>query len=143
MSYIEAVELVGIAAFAVCGAMPAIDKGADVFGVLFLAVVTALGGGVIRDMMLGYLPPRMFTSYAYICVALVTAFIVFLDAYKRRDYYMVDHSVCGIAVYDLDKSVRSGTGMTYNYAVLKKKLPVTVIHPDHALRIDNNQQEHS
>ena len=87
MSYIEAVELVGIAAFAVCGAMPAIDKGADVFGVLFLAVVTALGGGVIRDMMLGYLPPRMFTSYAYICVALVTAFIVFLDAYKRRESY--------------------------------------------------------
>lgn len=52
------------------------------------------------------------------------------DAYKRRDYYMVDRSVCGIAVYDLDKSIRSGTGMTYNYAVLKKKLPVTVIHPD-------------
>ena len=51
------------------------------------------------------------------------------DAYKKRDYYMVDHSVCGIAVYDLDKSVRSGTGMTYNYAVLKRKLPVTVIHP--------------
>lgn len=65
------------------------------------------------------------------------------DAYKRRDYYMVDHSVCGIAVYDLDKSVRSGTGMTYNYAVLKKKLPVTVIHPDHALLIDNNKREHS
>ena len=31
------------------------------------------------------------------------------DAYKRRDYYMVDHSVCGIAVYDLDKTIRSGT----------------------------------
>lgn len=52
------------------------------------------------------------------------------DAYKKRDYYMVDHSVCGIAVYDLNKSIRSGTGMTYNYAVLKKKLPVTAIHPD-------------
>ena len=52
------------------------------------------------------------------------------DAYKRRDYYMVDRSVCGITVYDLDKSIRSGTGMTYNYAALKKKLPVTVIHPD-------------
>lgn len=36
------------------------------------------------------------------------------DAYKKRDYYMVDHSICGIAVYDLDKSVRSGTGMTYH-----------------------------
>lgn len=52
------------------------------------------------------------------------------DAYKRRDYYMVDRSDCGIAVYDLDRSVRSGTGMTYNYATKKKQLPVTVIHPD-------------
>ena len=52
------------------------------------------------------------------------------DAYKKRDYYMVDRSVCGIAVYDLDKSVRSVTGITYNYAVLKKKLPMTVIRPD-------------
>lgn len=54
------------------------------------------------------------------------------DAYKKRDYYMVDQSTCGIAVYDLDKSVRSGTGMTYNYAALKKRLPVTLIHPDTA-----------
>ena len=52
------------------------------------------------------------------------------NAINAWDYYMVDRSVCGIAVYDLDKSIRSGTGMTYNYAVLKKKLPVTVIHPD-------------
>ena len=54
------------------------------------------------------------------------------DAYKKRDYYMVDRSVCGIAVYDLNRSIRSGTGVTYNYAALKKKLPVTVIHPDTA-----------
>ena len=39
-------------------------------------------------------------------------------------------SVCGLAVYDLDKSIRSSTGMTYNYAALKRKLQVTVIHPD-------------
>ena len=45
---------------------------------------------------------------------------------------MVNRSICGIAVYDLDKSIRSGTRMTYNYAVLKKKLPVTVIHPGNA-----------
>ena len=43
---------------------------------------------------------------------------------------MVNRSICRIAVYDLGKSIRSGTGMTYNFAVLKKKLPVTVISPD-------------
>ena len=45
---------------------------------------------------------------------------------------MVNHSICGIAVYDLDKSIRSGTGMTYNYAMLKKKIPVSIICPDTA-----------
>lgn len=62
------------------------------------------------------------------------------DAYKKRDYYMVDRSSCGIAVYDLDKSIRSGTGMTFNYAALKKKLPVTLIHPDTATKtiLQNN-----
>lgn len=54
------------------------------------------------------------------------------DAYRKRNYYMVDRSCCGIAVYDLDKSIRSGTGMTYNYAVLKKRLPAMLIHPDTA-----------
>lgn len=54
------------------------------------------------------------------------------DAYKRRDYYMVDHSCCGIAVYDQDRTIRSGTGMTVNYAAKKKDMPVIFIHPDTA-----------
>lgn len=57
------------------------------------------------------------------------------DAYKKRDYHMVDHSTCGIVVYDLDKSIRSGTGMTFNYATKKKQLPMIVIHPDTAEKI--------
>lgn len=54
------------------------------------------------------------------------------DAYKLRDYFMVDQCSCGIAVYDNDRSIRSGTGMTINYAVKKKKMPVSFIHPDTA-----------
>ena len=82
-----AFELIGVAASAVSGAMVAIDKKADVFGVLFLAVITALGGGLLRDMMLGHLPPRMFTSFIYIALALACALVVFLDAYMRREKY--------------------------------------------------------
>ena len=54
------------------------------------------------------------------------------DAYKQRNYYIVDHSAFGIAVYDQDRSIRSGTGMTVNYASKKKGLPITLIHPDTA-----------
>ncbi len=80
-------ELIGVAAFAISGAMTAMEKRADVFGVIFLAVTTALGGGIIRDILLGELPPRMFTSYTYVLVAVIAALIVFADAYARRDKY--------------------------------------------------------
>ena len=46
-------ELIGVAAFAISGAMTAMEKKADMFGVVFLAVTTALGGGIIRDVLLG------------------------------------------------------------------------------------------
>ena len=49
--------------------------------------------------------------------------------YKKRNYYMVDHADCLLAVYDNDCSIRSGTGLTVNYAK-KKNLPITLIHPD-------------
>lgn len=80
-------EFIGVAAFAVSGAMTAMEKKADVFGVIFLAVTTALGGGIIRDVLLGELPPKMFTSYTYILVAVFAAVLVFTDAYVRRDKY--------------------------------------------------------
>ncbi len=80
-------EFIGIAAFAISGAMAAIDREADIFGVLFLAVITALGGGVLRDMMLGHFPPSMFASYAYILTAVICALAVFVDAYVRQESY--------------------------------------------------------
>ena len=80
-------ELIGAAAFAVSGAMAALEHEADIFGVIFLAVVTALGGGVIRDLLLGVTPPKMFVSYVYLAVAAVAALVVFADAYIRREKY--------------------------------------------------------
>lgn len=84
-----ALELIGVAAFAVSGAMAAIKKRADIFGVIFLAVTTALGGGVIRDILLGSLPPKMFVSYAYFAVAAAAALAVFADSYIRREKYLM------------------------------------------------------
>ena len=81
-------ELLGTASFAVAGAMIGIEKKADIFGVLFLAIIASLGGGVIRDVLLGHLPPRMFTSYIYIAIAVVSAAIVFIDAYTKREKYL-------------------------------------------------------
>ena len=80
-------ELIGTAAFAISGAMIAVDKGADIFGVLFLSLITALGGGVIRDALLGNTPPMMFTSYVYVTVALLCGLLIFAIAYTNIERY--------------------------------------------------------
>lgn len=80
-------ELIGTAAFAISGAMVALERRLDVFGVLFLGLTTALGGGCIRDVLLGQTPPQMFRSPDYVVAALLTALTVFLLAYFGREKY--------------------------------------------------------
>ena len=63
-------DLIGIFAFAVSGALMAIGRDYDVVGIAILAVVTALGGGIIRDLVLGDTPPPAFTRWQYLVLAL-------------------------------------------------------------------------
>ena len=94
MTFFMVCEWLGTAAFAVSGAMVAIDKGMDLFGVIFLAMVTALGGGTLRDVLIGHFPPRMFTNYQYLTLAVVCALAVFLlaDVFKER-YVKSEHGI--------------------------------------------------
>ena len=80
-------EMIGTVAFAVSGAMVAIKKKVDIFGVLVLSAVTALGGGIIRDVIIGSFPPRMFSDYRYVLAALAVALLVFCVAYIFRNAY--------------------------------------------------------
>ncbi len=77
-------ELVGAVAFAFSGAMVGIEKRMDVFGVWLLAITTAVGGGMLRDLLLGNVPPVMFRNPLYVAVATATALLVFLVAYLGR-----------------------------------------------------------
>ena len=80
------IENIGVIAFSVAGAMIAIDKEADIAGVLILALTTAFGGGIMRDILLGYIPPRFFTEYYIeIAISLTSAIVVFIfaSAYKK------------------------------------------------------------
>jgi len=76
-------EILGTVAFAVSGAFVAIGKKMDIFGVAVLGLTTALGGGVIRDLILGVTPPVMFRTPSYAFLAVVTAVIVFIPAVRR------------------------------------------------------------
>ena len=74
-------ELVGTVAFAISGAITALGADLDLFGVIALGVVTATGGGVFRDIVLGSFPPEAFVNPMYVAVAAATSLIVFLVVY--------------------------------------------------------------
>ncbi|MBR3768284.1 MAG: trimeric intracellular cation channel family protein [Clostridia bacterium] len=73
-------ELIGTCAFAVSGAVLGITKRFDIFGVIFSGIITALGGGTIRDILLGNLPPAMFKNYIYLIFAVATCILTFVTA---------------------------------------------------------------
>ncbi len=73
-------ELIGTCAFAISGAVLGITKRFDIFGVIFCGIITALGGGTIRDILLGNLPPAMFKNYIYLIFAVITCLLTFIIA---------------------------------------------------------------
>ena len=81
--FLLVIELLGTLAFAASGAMTGIRKNMDLFGVCILALTTAVGGGVIRDVILGNTPPATFQNPIYATVALITALVLFLPGLRR------------------------------------------------------------
>ena len=84
----QILEHVGVLAFAISGALVAIDNETDIFGVIFLSFITSFGGGIIRDLCLGLPVPLFFTpNYtSLLLVCLVTSLAVFFFAmlFKNR-----------------------------------------------------------
>lgn len=72
------VEIIGTIAFASSGAMVAVRKRLDLFGIIVLGVITAVGGGMLRDLMIGNIPPNMFRNPIYVLAAFLTVLVLFL-----------------------------------------------------------------
>ena len=81
---LDLVDLIGTIAFAVSGASVGIDHGMDLLGVNVLAVTTACGGGLLRDIIIGNIPPRMFQNPFYVGVAVLVANAVFIPMYLHQ-----------------------------------------------------------
>ena len=81
--FIFILELIGTVAFASSGAMIAIEKKMDIFGVNVLGATTAVGGGIMRDIILGLTPPGAFSHPDYVLVAALTSTILFVIAYAK------------------------------------------------------------
>lgn len=80
---LNVLSAIGVVAFSVAGALVAIDHRVDMFGVVTLAAITSFGGGLTRDLLMGKLPPTLFTDRVYLVLAgvsVLTALIVFTVA---------------------------------------------------------------
>ena len=84
INLITIIESIGIIAFAVTGAIVAIKKGFDIFGIIVLGVMTAVGGGALRDIILGITPPFMFQNPIYVIIAFLTSCLTFLAVRTLR-----------------------------------------------------------
>jgi uncharacterized membrane protein YeiH len=91
---LQALDLVGVFVFALSGAALALDKRLDLFGVLVLAVVTALGGGIVRDVCIGAVPPAAFSGSRYLVVAVGAGAVAFLFARQ------MEKVVRGVLLFD-------------------------------------------
>lgn len=90
---LQIINIVGIISFAAAGAMIAIDKETDLFGVIFLSLITCFGGGILRDMIAGHeigrMLPAFFTELKMeIIVCVCTAFVVFWLAFLLKERYV-------------------------------------------------------
>ncbi|NLW52247.1 MAG: trimeric intracellular cation channel family protein [Tissierellia bacterium] len=83
--FIFRLEILGVIAFAVTGALDAIDSKMDLLGVIILGVTTSVGGGIIRDLVLGINPPKSFVNPIYIYIATISSLLTFAWTYYKRN----------------------------------------------------------
>ncbi|MBP5621528.1 MAG: trimeric intracellular cation channel family protein [Thermoguttaceae bacterium] len=85
-------EIVGTVAFAISGAVVGIQKKMDIFGVCILGLTTAVGGGVLRDLILNISPPAAFLNPSFTLISILVSILTFIPAfrnaleYNRRTY---------------------------------------------------------
>lgn len=77
MTLLYTLDMLGTAAFAASGALAGVRRDMDIFGVMVLGLVTATGGGTLRDLLLGDTPPFIFKDENYLYLSLIIALLVF------------------------------------------------------------------
>ena len=109
-------DLAGVFVFALSGALAAVRARLDLFGVIVVAAVTALGGGVLRDTLLGENPPYSLRHEPYLIVPVVAAGVVFRwhpqVARLRKPVLVLDAAGLGLfTVTGTQRSLEAGLGV--------------------------------
>ncbi|HUS79657.1 MAG TPA: trimeric intracellular cation channel family protein [Armatimonadota bacterium] len=98
---LQLLDYLGTFAFGLSGAMVGVRKQMDVFGVVVLATVTAIGGGTARDVMIGRAPTFWMTDPTYLGLALIAGLIPFIAAQtvERRQSALIAFDAIGLGVF--------------------------------------------
>ena len=111
-------DLVGTAVFAITGALAAGRKRMDIFGVVVLGCVTALGGGTLRDLILGDLPVFWISSSHYLAIAAIAALATFVLAQRWRlpEIALMYADAVGLAIFTVI-GFQKGFYITHDYSI--------------------------
>lgn len=112
MTLLYALDLLGTAAFAASGALAGIRREMDIFGVLVLGLVTATGGGTLRDLLLGDTPPFIFQNETYLYLSVIVSLAVFV-CHHRLDF--LKHPLIYFDAIGLGTFVVIGTGKALDF----------------------------
>ena len=101
IGFLFVLEMLGTAAFAISGALAAARKGMDIFGFFELALVPAVGGGTMRDVILDRHPVFWIDDVRYVAVALAAAVIVYFSFYRPggRQQVLIWMDAMGLALF--------------------------------------------
>jgi uncharacterized membrane protein YeiH len=108
-------DLFGMAVFATSGALVASRKQMDIFGFILLGTVTGVGGGTLRDLLLGTAPVFWVSEPRYLIVCIVVSASVFFTAHIPESRYrlLLWVDAAGLAAYAVvgaEKGIDAGTG---------------------------------
>jgi len=103
MNWLLILDYAGVAVFAATGALAASRKQLDIIGFVFLASFTGIGGGTLRDLILGATPVFWVTNPNYILVCLAVALLVYVTAHFLESRYraLLWLDAVGLAAYSV------------------------------------------
>lgn len=96
---ITVMEIIGTVSFAISGSIIAVRYGLDLFGVVLTGCVTAVCGGIIRDILLGQFPPAIFSNATLLTIAAATSLAVFITSYfNAKRFYKLEKGIENVNV---------------------------------------------
>jgi uncharacterized membrane protein YeiH len=122
---LQVLDLVGIFVFGITGALVGVRKNLDVFGIQVLALVTGLGGGFIRDVLIGDTPPAALRDWRYLAVPVAAGLITFFlhPGIGRLERLVNIFDAAGLALFCVTGALKA---VEYNLSPLSAALLGTI-----------------